>query len=193
MFESMSKIKEHESDFNCKGEVDIFSGKSPKSWKDPETGLIWELKTKENFDKQYTYKEALQHMDNLNRYFYDSSFKWRIPTIDELMTLGSAKLFDYRKKHLSYHTRLSWRKKMEDSRNGRVFAKKPISGFMNHQVDSWYWSSTKSEDFENLDRNQNTLAVKRDNEKMWVVNFFEGGNFHNGIDQKNSVICVRDR
>jgi hypothetical protein len=175
MFQTASKIGENE--------LYEFSKNQLISWKDKETGLIWEFKTKNNFEKTYTYKDALNYAEELNRAHYDNSLNWRVPTVDELLTLGTTDLFDYRKKHLNYHTRASWTKKMESFRNGRVFAKNPIASFMNQQVDSWYWSSSSSD-------NQN---MKRGAEKVWVVNFFEGGNYHNGIEQKNSLICVRTK
>jgi hypothetical protein len=193
MFESIARIEEHEEDFNCHGEMDIFSDKNvPLIWKDPESGLIWEFKNSKNYEDLYTYREAESYVDKLNSSMYGGSFHWRIPTIDELLSLGSAKLFDYRAKNMSYNSRISWSKKIERFRNGRTFVKKPISGFMNHQVDSWYWSATESNNFKTK-MESSELEVSRDAQKVWVVSFFEGGNYHNGKEQKNSLICVRSR
>lgn len=168
--------------------IDIFNGTPPLSWRDPETGLIWEVKNKNNYDDKFTYSEAIEYARNLNIKHYDSSARWRVPTMDELMTLGSAQLFDYRNKSTRYKTRASWKEMIEGKRNGKLFVKKPLSGFMNHQIESWYWSSTEVEDYR---RNLGEDVVKRMTKAAWAINFFEGGNYHNNVDEKNSVICVR--
>jgi hypothetical protein len=171
--------------------IDIFFSNTPPplSWKDSQTGLIWEVKNRDNYDLTFTYNEALEYAKNLNIKFYDGSSKWRVPTIDELMSLGSDKLFDYRNKSSKYQTRASWKEKIEHTRNGKLFVKKPFSDFMAKQVESWYWSSTEVGDYQ---KNLTETKIKRFTETAWAVDFFEGGNYHNGKHEKNSVICVRN-
>ena len=171
--------------------IDIFGKKKPPlSWKDPKTGLIWEVKNKNNYDKLYSYKEAEHYVKLLNRSFYDHSSKWRIPTIDELMTLGNIPLFDYRNKNLQFSSRAAWKVGKSKFRNGKLFVKKPLSGFMNAQIETWYWSSTPVEPFHEQTQSQSN-QIERLVELFWVVNFFEGGNYHIKAVEKNSVICVR--
>ena len=170
--------------------IDIFnSPRPPLSWTDHKNSLIWEVKNKSNYEELFTYEEALEYAKSLNRRHYDKSGKWRVPTIDELMTLGVDKLFDYRNKSSNYQGRNDWKQKKESLRNGKLFVVKPISGFMNRQVESWFWSSTPVKDYS---KGIKDIKVKRLITTSWAVNFFEGGNYHNSVDQKNSVLCVRD-
>ncbi len=170
--------------------IDIFNDpKAPLDWLDSATGLIWEVKNPQNYDNRYTFDEAFEYAKSLNRKYYNYSGSWRVPTINELMTLGSANLFDYREKSLRFQTRQHWKEKINGTKNGKLFVKKPLSGFMNKQIETWYWSSTQVEDFK---KNLSEKTVERMNEASWTVNFFEGGNYHNTKTQKNSVICVRN-
>ena len=104
------------------------------------------------------------------------------------MTLGNINLFDYRNKSLQFSGRIAWKVGKNKFRNGKLFVKKPLSGFMNAQIETWYWTSTPVESF-----HEHILSDKLDRivESMWVVNFFEGGNYHMKVSEKNSVICVR--
>ena len=146
------------------------------------------MKNKDNFDKLYTYEEAQNYVRMLNRNFYNNSSKWRIPNLDELMTLGNMPLFDYRNKSLQFQSRIAWKKGKSKFRNGKLFVKKPLSGFMNAQIETWYWSSTPVESFHGHSLSD---KLERFIELMWVINFFEGGNYHIKSLEKNSVICVR--
>jgi len=172
--------------------IDIFNNPNPPlSWIDSKHKLIWEVKTERNYNEKYTHEEALAYALNLNRKHYDKSGKWRVPTIDELMSLGVDKLFDYRNKSSKFHARMDWKKARGPLRNGKLFVIKPFSGFMNQQIDTWYWSSTITEDFSIKDRDKKDKKVNRLADTYWSVNFFEGGNYHNNKKEKNSVICVR--
>ncbi len=191
-----SEVNEVQEDSNKGDEtaveeiIDIYGDNVPLSWKDQDTGLIWEVKNEENLDDLFTYEEAIAYAQTMNRKHYDSSAKWRLPTIDELMTLGSAKLFDYRDKGVKYKTRNSWKEFISHKRNGKLFVKLPLSGFMNDQIESWYWSSTEVGTFK---KDINDKGVTRMVDMAWAVNFFEGGNYHNSKEEKNSVICVREK
>jgi len=59
---------------------------------------------------------------------------------------------------------------------------------MNAQIETWYWSSTPVESFHEQTQSK---QIERLVELFWVVNFFEGGNYHIKALEKNSVICVR--
>jgi len=172
--------------------INIFrQTKVPKEWQDPETKLIWEVKTQSNFERLYNYNEALDYAKSLNRTFYSNSNRWRVPTIDELLTLGSIHLFDYRAKSSKFNAREAWKKVRLISKNGKVFVKKPLSGIMNRQLETWYWSATEVEPYSEHPKRgtekQSTVA----SDEAWSVNFFEGGNYRNNKDQKNHIICVR--
>ncbi len=183
-------VKKASNSSSTEDVIDIFNDpKHPLSWVDSATGLIWEVKNAQNYDSRYTFDEAQEYAKGLNRKHYNDSGNWRVPTIEELMTLGSAQLFDYREKSVKYSTRQSWKEKIANTKNGRLFVKKPLSGFMNKQIETWYWSSTAVNNFQ---KNLSEKSVERMTEAGWTVNFFEGGNYHNTKTQKNSVICVRN-
>ena len=171
------------------GIIDIFNNQTtPLSWIDNKNKLIWEVKNERNFNNKFTYEEALKYALTLNRKHYDKSGKWRVPTVDKLMSLGVDKLFDYRHKSAKFHARMDWKKARSSLRNGKLFVIKPFSGFMNQQIDTWYWSSSKVDDFSTKNGEK---IVNRLSDTMWSVNFFEGGNYHNNKKERNSVICVR--
>jgi len=174
---------------NCE-EIDIFNNPNhQKSWEDKNTQLIWEVKSKDNYEKLYTYQESLEYAKSLNRKHYGMSGRWRVPTIDELLTLGVKPLFDYREKSSKFKGRADWKKRGGALRNGKLFVKKPFAGFMNMQIESWYWSSTEVTSFL---ASVKAEEIERLTDAAWSVNFFEGGNYHNSKEQRNSVICVRD-
>ena len=169
--------------------INIFNNSDiPQEWKDPKTKLIWEVKTKENYENLYSQHESFEYAKSLNKTFYSNSNRWRVPTIDELLTLGNIHLFDYRAKSSRFNARESWKQSRVKSKNGKVFVKKIFSGFMNKQVETWYWSSSEVEPFS---KGNKTKTVQIFSEEAWSVNFFEGGNYRNNKDQKNHIICVR--
>lgn len=171
--------------------IDIFSGEElPLSWTDKETGLIWEVKTESNYEDTFSFEEAKLYADSLNRHHYDKSGKWRVPTVDELLSLGSVHLFDYRNKSANFGSRVSWKSKYSEHRNGKLFVKKIFADFMNKQVESWYWTS---EDVGAFSKGVNDKQVKRMTDTAWAINFFEGGNYHITKTEKQSLICVRNK
>jgi hypothetical protein len=178
---NLSKLQveiENEGDGRLK-DIDIFDSRYShiKSWKDKKSNLVWEVKNISNYETKYTYKDALKYVESLNRDHYDGFQTWRLPTIDELLTLGNVKLFDYRDPKSSFAERGIWIRQNAYKRSGTRFVKSPFSIIMNAQVESWYWSST---------------PYAKDNNSAWVVDFFEGGNFHNCKKDANLVMSVRN-
>ena len=92
--------------------IDIFNDpKAPLDWLDSATGLIWEVKNPQNYDNRYTFDEAFEYAKSLNRKYYNYSGSWRVPTINELMTLGSANLLII-EKIFRFQTRQHWKEKL---------------------------------------------------------------------------------
>jgi len=75
-----------------------------KSWIDVDTGLIWEIKTKQNINDRYDWEDAKRYCSNL---VLDGHSDWRLPNIDELKTLLTEKKYNgyYIKKPLSDNTK----------------------------------------------------------------------------------------
>jgi len=93
--------------------IEIDSGIT--TWIDVDTGLMWEVKTKETRDLIMSQKETQNYIDNLNIVEYGGYNDWRLPTLKELKTLLTK-----HKHHFSY-------------------IKKPLSKNTNHG----YWTNTK--------------------------------------------------
>lgn len=74
-----------------------------ETWKDKDTGLIWEIKSSENIDEIYTYDEAVSYVQNLNMTNFGGINNWEIPNINVLETLSTQELNNnlYIKKILS--------------------------------------------------------------------------------------------
>lgn len=73
------------------------------TWRDVETNLVWEIKSSENYEKIYSYDEALQYVNVLNQSKFGGFSNWEIPTIDDLETLYTNVISNnlYIKKQLS--------------------------------------------------------------------------------------------
>ena len=87
-----------------KKNIDIINFKDDiQTWKDQDTGLIWEIKSSNNIDEIYTYDEAISYVQNLNMINFGGINSWRIPNINDLETLSTPELNNnlYIKKILS--------------------------------------------------------------------------------------------
>jgi len=62
------------------------------AWLDKETGLMWEVKTKENVNIKYTWDDCMDNYPNiLNKQNYAGFNDWRIPSTKELETIINRK------------------------------------------------------------------------------------------------------
>ena len=92
------------------------------AWNDIDTGLIWELKTKENIENIYNWDDAFEYVKLLNDEIYCGFDNWRIPTKEELKTLITKNKNDnfYIKKPLSKNTDWAYWSSIEDIKNGLI-------------------------------------------------------------------------
>ena len=73
--------------------IDIINFKDDiQTWKDKDTGLIWEIKSSNNIDEIYTYNEAVSYVQNLNMTKFGGINNWEIPNIKDLETLSTQEL-----------------------------------------------------------------------------------------------------
>ena len=136
------------------------------AWKDVETGLMWEVKNKENIEHHYVWsekwverawhpeeltddvKDAFSYAKKLNKINYAGFNDWRVPTKEELETiLTEEKINDY-------------------------FIKKPLS----KNTEGYYWSSSFYAD-------RHFYA--------WHVHFVNGDTYYDVKNISSFVRCVR--
>ncbi|MCT7545777.1 DUF1566 domain-containing protein [Aliarcobacter sp. ERUVET-7] len=102
--------------------IDIINFKDDiQTWKDQDTGLIWEIKSSNNIDEIYTYDEAISYVKNLNMINFGGINSWEIPSIKDLETLSTQEL------------------------NNNLYIKKILS----ENSDWAYWSSTVLDEIKN--------------------------------------------
>ena len=139
-----------------------------EAWIDADTGLMWEIKTKENIEHWYVWsKEEIQkawHSENLtddvkDTFSYAKKLNannhagfsdWRAPTIEELQTL------------------------LRKEENNDYCIKYPLS--KNNYLYEWCWSSS---------------PVVSDSSYAWGVNFLFGEDWNDRSDS-GLIRCVRD-
>ena len=137
-----------------------------EAWIDTDTGLMWEIKTKENIKHLYVWskeeiqtalspknltddvKDAFSYAQKLNANNHAGFSNWRVPTIQELKTLTKEKNKDY-------------------------YIKYPLS---KNIIFNGYWSSVSSANDTNA----------------WIVVLYNGGQGRNDKTNSYYVRCVRD-
>lgn len=95
-----------------------------KVWKDPDTGLIWQVQIE---NKTYGWYETQQYVDKLNKTRYGGYNQWKIPTIDELKTIL---------------TKDSLKNKYSITK--KTYVKEPLLNSMTMEY-QFFWSSTINE------------------------------------------------
>lgn len=142
---------------------------SEKYYKDETTGLYWELKTYGNRRMEYSLEDAYEYAEELNTYKYGGYSDWRVPAIEELITLCSIEPYKYNGDYKAWR---AWFEGIKDMSNNGFFIKDPLSD--NLGKDGWYWSSTKA-----------------DNGEYYLLNFKEANTNTHLPNQTFYVRCVR--
>lgn len=95
-----------------------------QTWKDKDTGLIWEIKSSDNIDEIYTYNEAISYLQNLNMINFGGINNWQIPNIRDLETISAQELNNnlYIKKILSENSDWAyWSSTVIDENKGYIY------------------------------------------------------------------------
>jgi hypothetical protein len=153
---------------------------NPLVWTDPDTNLTWQVDIDE---RDFTRDEAFDYAKELNKQNYGGYNDWKVPTINELRTLGNIKLYNFYDESLNdfdsyqYWKKENWDKGYDNpkKRSGKTFIKKPLLNSMNMRY-QWFWSSTTNA--------SNTSGA-------WVVDFNDGHEYWNFKTDSKYVRCVR--
>ena len=138
-----------------------------EAWIDTDTGLMWEVKTKENIGHYYVWskeyiekayfpekltddvKDAFSYAQKLNANNHAEFSDWRVPTLKELETL------------------------LTEEENNDYYIKYPLS--KNTAASDYYWSSTTDAD---------------STDYAWHVNFYDGYTYYNYKTDSLSAILT---
>ncbi|MEA3315978.1 MAG: DUF1566 domain-containing protein [Campylobacterota bacterium] len=127
-------------------------------WINPDTGLYWQINIE---NKRFTWEQAFEYAKELNAKSYGGYNDWRVPTLEELMSLGNIKLYTFKNKDgkwqgrnnplNAYSSYPEWKKANRDKGydnpkkySGKTFIKEPLleSMIVENQL---FWSSTKKQ------------------------------------------------
>jgi GTPase involved in cell partitioning and DNA repair len=143
------------------------------AWKDTETGLMWEVKNRENVEHKYVWskenietakyperltddvKDAFSYAEKLNNQNYAGFNDWRVPSLEELKTILTKEKSQF--------------KNFEDD---NLYIKDPLAKTTN----LWYWTKD---------------TVDNDSSNSWLLNFNIGLDDYNYQSYDYFVRCVR--
>jgi uncharacterized protein (TIGR02145 family) len=140
-----------------------------KIWHDPKTGLDWEIKTLGNRRMEYSIDDAIEYVLGLNSDKFGGFDDWRLPSLDELITICSVEPYRYNKDYKEWRI---WLERSKDKANNGFFIVPELSD--NVGKDGWYWSSTPKSETE-----------------YYLLNFKEGNTNYHDRNQTFYVRCVR--
>jgi uncharacterized protein (TIGR02145 family) len=149
-------------------------------WLDKATNLMWQVDIN---NKKYTWEKAFDYVERLNEENYGGYNDWRVPTLEELMSLGNVKLENYlddsEKKYKDYDDwkGKNWEKGYDNGKSysGKTFIKQPLLASMSIKFQT-FWSSVSDEYY---------------NEYAWVVYFGNGGIYSYNKSGSYCIRCVR--
>lgn len=140
-----------------------------ETWIDTTTNLMWELKEEKNANEEYSIKEALGYCAKLNEMKAAGFDDWRLPTIEELSTIGVVEFFRYEGDHKA------WKAWYEEHCEGLLHGYFIIPELSkNIGVHGWYWSGTP-----------------KDEKEYYLINYKDGNTNSHEPNQQFYVRCVR--
>ena len=148
----------------------FFSNLYSEVWSDPETYLMWEIKTEDNVMHEYSWEEAEEYCDNLELDGYDD---WWVPSTSQLKTLSNIPLFG------EYNDNWEdWFLEHEDEKNGGYFVKEVFQYNMGTEGDYWAFSDY-------------AVGAKTTEDQAWFVDFEAGYDDWTYSTSHHYVRCVR--
>lgn len=111
------------------------------TWTDPETNLMWEVKTTESIEKNYAFDQAQEYAKELNSQNYAEYNDWRVPSVKELESLLR---HSYGRYYGIYDDK--WDKWFEHHKHLRVensFIKFPLTY---NETKFWAWTNEKNQE-----------------------------------------------
>ena len=138
-------------------------------WIDTKTNLVWELKNPKNADEEYSIKEALSYCEKLNATNAGGYSDWRLPTLEELISVGVVEFFRYEGNHKEWK---QWYEAHADGLIDGYFIIPELS--KNIGVQGWYWSGSK-----------------KDEKEYYLINYKDGNTNSHEPNQQFYVRCVR--
>jgi len=140
------------------------------TWTDPDTNLMWELKTQYNMMYEYNWKEANNYCESLELDGYDD---WWLPSTSQLRTISNIKLYGEYSDDWE-----DWFLENEQYKNNGYFIKKELEYNMGTEGD--YWSLS-----------DHAFNAKSEEEEAWFVDFEAGYDDWTYISSQHYVRCVR--
>ena len=150
--------------------VTICNDVNAEVWSDPDTYLMWEVKSDYNIMHEYEWKDAEKYCDNLELVGYDD---WWVPSTSQLKSLANIELFGEYSEDWE-----DWFLEYEEEKNGGYFIKEFFEYNMGTEGDYWSLSDYAT-------------GAKSEEEQAWFVDFEAGYDDWTYTTSQHYVRCVR--
>jgi hypothetical protein len=169
--ESSLMVKRVTSFFTIFSVFSVFSNSLyGETWIDPDTYLMWEVKTNYNIMYEYSWKEATRYCDELVLDGYDD---WWLPSTMQLRSLSNVRMYG------EYGADWDeWYLKAEEYKNNGFFIKTIFQYNIGSEGD--YWSVS-----------DNASISESEEAYVWFVDFEAGYDDWTYASSQHYVRCVR--
>jgi len=139
-------------------------------WIDPDTYLMWEIKTEDNMMKEYSWEDANRYCNDLELEGFDD---WWLPSTSQLKSLSNIDMFGQYKNSWE-----DWYIENEEHKNNGYFIKEALQYNMGMEGDYWSLSDYAT-------------SAKSETEEAWYVDFEAGYDDWTYTSSSHYVRCVR--
>lgn len=144
-------------------------------WFDESTSLYWEVPSRFEKNCEHKLETLSKYVDELNRMRFGGFEDWRIPTLEELLTLSSIPFYDYTQHPNRQENFTLWKEFKEGQEYQEFFIAEPLQSSTGKN--GWYWSCTP----------------KKDTLEYYLVNFKDANINSHLPNQEFYVRCVRNQ